>query len=105
MTDIIPAMPSSVRVLGMDMAVVVRTGDDAHMDDKFGYCDNLRMRIVLSENNTPSQMRETCLHEVVHAVEWAVKADMEEDEVGRMARGLFAVLRDNPSFVKWIMEQ
>lgn len=105
MSDTVSTMPSSVRVLGMDMAVVVHTADDAHMDDKFGYCDNLRMRIVLSESNTPSQMRETCLHEVVHAVDWAVKADMEEDQVGRMARGLFAVLRDNPGFVKWIMQE
>ena len=44
------------------------------------------------------QQRETLLHEVMHAIEEQYGFDMNHDHLTLMARGLLAVLRDNPEF-------
>jgi len=98
-------MPEFVRVLGIDVPLLLRPCEaDAYLDSRHGYCDPNRDRIVLRQEDTTEQRRETVWHELFHACEKASATDFEEEEVARMSRAQFAILRDNPALVRWLME-
>src|SRR5690606_23691608 len=46
-----------------------------------------------------TRKREVTLHELVHAVDSAVETGLEESQVGRLSRGLFALCADNPAYM------
>jgi len=96
-------MPLVLRVVGLDIPLLLRGDDDNYLDDKMGYCDFKRNHIILSDMNPLTVLRETCLHEVLHAVDHAVQSSLCEEDVHRLARALYAVLRDNPAFVDWLV--
>jgi len=99
-------MVTSVRILGLDYPVLVQFKDtDTYLDGKFGYFDGVRMRIVLAANNDPGVQGEVLLHEIVHAIDAAMQTGLEEDQVGRLSRGLFAVLKDNPGLLAHILNE
>jgi hypothetical protein len=89
------ALPTSVRVAGLDFTVGIEDSED-FTDDLFGQVDYRRRRIRISDRADEVRQRETLLHEVIHAVDEAVDADLTEHQVTVIARGLFAVIRDNP---------
>lgn len=95
-----------VRVAGMNLPVVVRDPNlDTYLDERFGYCDHVRRRIVLNGTNSAEGMKECCLHEVVHATDDAAKIGLDELQVARLARALFAVIRDNPELMMWLQDE
>lgn len=47
----------------------------------------------------------TFLHELIHAIEVGLNMDLEEAEVQGIARGLIAVLHDNRSVRRYLLEQ
>lgn len=49
--------------------------------------------------------RETLLHEVIHIVEKLFAVDLEEEQVKVLSNALFNVLRDNPKFVSYLLEE
>lgn len=99
-----PEMPATVRILGFQVALeTAPCANDPNLDGKYGYADHGRMRIRLREDNPPDEMRETALHEVLHFLDEAVQAGLTEEQVRRLARGLYAVLRDDPAFAAWLM--
>jgi len=98
-------MPEFVRVLGIDVPLLLRRSDeDAYLDSRHGYCDHGRDRIVLRREDTQEQRRETVWHELLHAVEKATTTDLPEEVLGRVSRAQYAILRDNPALVAWLME-
>jgi hypothetical protein len=101
-----PRCPEAVRVLGVEVPVLVRDmNEDTVLDRWDGYTDHARGRIVLRAGHAEGyEGRETLLHELLHVLEKATCTALEEEEVGRLSRGLFAVLRDNPELVRWLME-
>lgn len=54
------------------------------------------MKIQIKSGRAPSQMAETFLHEVVHAISNDRRLNMDEHQVDQMAAGMLAVLVDNP---------
>jgi hypothetical protein len=98
-------MPEFVRVLGLDVPLLVRSPDqDTFLDTKHGYFDPGRCRIVVRDIDGMEERRESVLHELLHALEKATATPLEEEQVCRFGRGLFAILRDNPALVRWLME-
>lgn len=97
------AMPAVLSIIGLNIELFARGEEDSSLDGKMGYCDYKRNQIVLSNESSPTQMRETAVHEVLHAVDHAVQGDLSEKEVHRLARALYAVLHDNPEFVYWLL--
>lgn len=51
--------------------------------------------------------KDTLLHEVMHAVRYMQGredgGEVEEDYVRSLATGILGVLRDNPTFAKWLI--
>lgn len=100
--------PLRVRVLGKqyDLAYVppdspkLMDGEDALV----GQCDSEKQRILIAEGQPLESEQDTVLHEVLHAVDFAMSGveDAPEAVIRRLATGFLAVIKDNPSFVKYL---
>jgi hypothetical protein len=73
-----------------------------------GACDTVRLTVVLDPDLAPSQLAETTIHELLHAVFSLIGAgedvtgEVEERLVLRLAPVLLQVLRANPALVSYL---
>ena len=73
-----------------------------HNEDT-GYINHNDCTITIDDSLSPEASAETILHEIFHGIEYANRLTWAEDDIWRMARGIFAVLRANPQLVAAIM--
>ena len=96
--------PASVRVGPHTYRLVMVP--DGVMDDagRVGHCCPERLVIALDSGQRPSQLADTILHELVHALLRSVDLESAEEERVCLALGpgLLALVRDNPSLVAWL---
>ena len=93
----------SLRILGKEWSLISKPeliDDDGQ--SVYGLCDIAEQRILYIDDVTPSQIRDTCLHESIHAIDLSLGLCMTEQQVHAMAAGLFALFRDNPEFKEWL---
>jgi hypothetical protein len=85
--------------------------DEAVMDAAGlnGHCDHDQGVIRYSEKQSASQIRETFLHEILHACFWnaGLTADVggpddEEKLINKLAPRVLAMMRDNKGLVRWL---
>lgn len=71
-----------------------------------GLCVPRRNVIALDGGQPPSQLADTLLHEVVHALLATVKLDDDVEEAVALALGpgLLALIADNPELIRSIAE-
>lgn len=95
----------TVSVLGYEFTVAqAPPGSNGLVNEgRSGFCDHHGGAIVVSDHLGPDRKAETVLHEIVHAAEDAVAAGLDEDQVNRIARVLYAVCRDNPSYMRGLL--
>ena len=92
--------PRTVRVIGKTFAIeYVEAVDDEGNSGEHRRDDQL-IKIKLKQH--PETLRETLLHEVIHAIDEQLDLGMKEQQVHRLAIGLFQVLRENGDFVRFI---
>lgn len=90
--------PKSVRVIGKDYDIFFyKKLKDA------GYCYNVRQLIKVEKGQAPEAERDTVLHEVIHAIDYAMQCGLKEKQVHRLAGGLIQVLRENPAFAAYLV--
>jgi DNA polymerase III psi subunit len=97
------SLPRRLTVLGDAWSLGV---DDKraseHDADAAGVALTGTKEIVLAADYDPVDV----LHEVGHALEASLFIDpVEHQHLQGLARGYFAVLRDNPSFRRWLWDQ
>jgi hypothetical protein len=79
-----------------------------HGEQCVGHCDVLDLIITIDPDQADSQIRDTLLHEVLHAcldligINGDIDADTEEKLVRRLAPILLLVLRDNQQLVSYL---
>ena len=93
--------PAALRIGGQDWTVQLRS-----LADRYGETAKRRLRITLARGQAPGHMRDTLLHEVLHAA-WSVNPplddeDQEERVVAALAPWLLLALRDNPDLVAFL---
>lgn len=97
--------PESLGVLGQPVALCMRPSDD--MPDAYGLWFADERRIDLRSDMGAFDLRDTALHELMHAIRAhqgrEYGGEVEEDYVRSLATGLTVVLRDNPIFAKWLI--
>jgi len=49
--------------------------------------------------------REVLTHEIFHAISDEMGLDMSEEQITGMAKGVLAVLMDNPNFAKFLLKK
>ena len=60
---------------------------------------NFNTQIISINSLYPKEQQEaTLLHEVIHVVNYTYNAGLDEDQVEKLARGLYATIRENPDY-------
>jgi hypothetical protein len=80
-----------LRILGEDFPIHARK--ILSTDGTRAYCDYEVREIVLDPDQAG---REDLLHELIHAISLCLNVEISEEIVQAVARGLWAVCRDNP---------
>jgi hypothetical protein len=62
-----------------------------------------KLQLAIDPGNPLHRVRETVLHETMHAVDDEYGLGLEEAIVDRLSRALYATLRANPDLVKFIL--
>lgn len=94
------AGPESIRVIGKTFTIhYVDKVDD---DDSSGEQRRDQQLIKVKTGQHPETLRETLLHEIIHAIEEQIDLGMKERQVHSLAIGLFQVLRENPALVRFL---
>lgn len=103
------AIPGRVRLIGLPIDVEVVSPRDMPTNDigDLGAFNYGRLKIVLSNDQAPAQMRDSLLHEAFHAIFRA--ADLEDQKFSHRGLGVLAtltlsMLRDNPELVAYLTE-
>lgn len=109
--------PRSIRLGPRTYDVHVAPAAAEQLVDSPGSSDSHKRRIDLLGSTVPDHLRETLFHEVLHqvldlagltaahaAAPPEVADELEERIVTRSAPLLLAVLRDNPTLVKFLVE-
>ncbi len=89
----------SLRIVGKDYKVNFLPV----IDGAVGLCHDSDCEIDISLAQDEQQIRDTLLHEAMHAIDYAMQAGMSEHQVHTMSSGLIALLRDNPKFAAWLL--
>lgn len=95
-------IPETVRILGFEWAVKQGNREAVksspfYESGNLGACDRVGLEIHIASDLSDGRKTEVLLHEVIHAIDYAFGLDFEEPQVDRLAHGLLAVMRDNPS--------
>jgi len=98
--------PTSLRIIGKVHEIVYLPAGQADLkdgDDTFaGRISHDSLRISIEDGQPLAIEQDTVLHEAFHGVERAMNLDLPEDTIHRLATGLLAVLKDNPSFIAYL---
>lgn len=70
-----------------------------------GRCDHENTTLTVSRNLPGGSRRCVALHEIIHAVSANSGCGLAEPQVEALTNGIFAALRDNPKFAKWLLEE
>lgn len=83
-----------IKILGKKYTVKKVPENDLN-EDCIGRCREKYSRISVLEGMTEESTQATILHEVLHAIDFAMSIELSEKQVGALANGLFAFFKDN----------
>jgi hypothetical protein len=96
--------PKSIHIGGVDYELIFPNHNALEGENKGLICfSSQKIYISKEEGITTTAQKETSLHEVIHAVETTSGQELTENQVVALSYGLFAVLKDNPDWVKWLL--
>lgn len=88
----------------------VKTDDVEPRESLYGYCNNVDLAIYVTDDAADGQIRDTVLHEILHAITShadviPLLGDKDDDErlVRALAPWLLMLLRDNPKLVEALL--
>jgi Zn-dependent peptidase ImmA (M78 family) len=102
-------LPDSVYVMGHKYDIVEMPNDNFIDDEAYGHCNLNRRVITIYTNVHPTIIRDTLLHEILHAC-WHMlslnKTEEEEKAVNSIATALIGVIDDprNKDITKLIFQ-
>ena len=86
--------PKRIRFMGYTFRVVQET-EHTEDEERYGLIDYRTQTIQLNRNTSDERKQETLVHELIHLVLDFTKVELEEDDVGRLGHGLYAILKEN----------
>lgn len=94
-------LPKRIKIIGKRYRVsVVEKVDE---EDSWGESDAVNQVLLLHEAQGFGAARDTALHEAIHGVDHQMHLALTEQQVEGLGTGILALMRDNPSFVRWLM--
>ena len=102
--------PKKIQILNLVYKIrwvdnAIQIGSEAQ-----GWCDFENQLIVINSDNSPQIVAEVFLHEILHALLFALDltdtAEIDHEQiVSRSATGICTIWKQNPAAFKWWMEQ
>ena len=81
-------IPSSLSILGKPYEI--KWSDELEVTGLLGACSQSKQVIWLSTQVGPAQLQDTALHEVLHIVSEELKLGIDEENICRLACGLYS---------------
>lgn len=91
-------MENTLKILGKTYRV--KFVDKVDEEDSLGLCKDAEQEILLRIDQPQDCLRDTLLHEIVHAIDFQLHLGLKERQVHCVATGITAVLLDNPEFAE-----
>jgi hypothetical protein len=99
----ISSSPVSIKVNGRVVSIKYRA--TKHMPDVAGQFHPERSHIDINKGQDYQELQDTVLHAILHTQGREYGGEVEELYVRAIATGLSGVLKDNPEFTLWLMQQ
>ena len=101
--------PKRIKIGYLDFKLVPRSKKWSVKHKALGMCVPEDAHIAYYSKQKRSEIVNTILHEMLHGVVYMFDINFrslrdEERVVRKMANGLHTVLKDNPQFLEWIMQ-
>tara|TARA_Y100001938_G_scaffold135908_1_gene198116 strand:- start:3774 stop:4097 length:324 start_codon:yes stop_codon:yes gene_type:complete len=96
--------PKRIRVLNLSWKVDFVDKGVSKASESLGWCDYETQTICIFEDQTPESMADTFLHEILHALFYAMGIEPtgdEENVITRISTGLCTVWSTNPLAFRW----
>ena len=85
-------IPNKIRIDGEDWAVI--SAKNLMLDEgNWGECNHIRREIKLDKDSVKKPT--TLLHELIHVISENANLDLKENQVKRLAHGIYAIIKDN----------
>ena len=98
--------PERIKVISKRFTVEYQPTGSADLDPEHaGECRTLEQRILIEEGMKPDTQKDTLLHEVLHAISDEMDLELSEEQVTGAAKGILAVLMDNPTFARYLLRR
>jgi hypothetical protein len=92
-------MENKLKIIGKTYALrFVDTVDEK--EDLLGLCQDGKQDIQVSIHQPPDALKDTILHEIIHAIDYQMQLGLKERQVHGIAAGIVAVFLDNPEFTQ-----
>lgn len=97
--------PATIRILHLEFDL--RLVDDTFYNaaGAYGHCDNKTLVISVFKSIRPALLADTTIHEILHAIHFAVgcEDELKEEQIALQYSGpLCMVIRDNPVLMNWL---
>ena len=98
--------PDTIKVNGRN--ITIKYSKAEKLPGACGVFFSQKSRIELSKDQEPQELRDTLLHEILHAIlhtqgrEYG--GEIEEIYVRALATGLLGVFQDNPELHQWLIQ-
>lgn len=70
-----------------------------------GLCVDTQCKILYTADQADQQLQDTVLHELLHAIDYAMALELTERQVQAMSAGVLQVLQANPEFTRWLIRR
>lgn len=89
-------MINAIKIAGVTYPIEYTTQMD--IENAMAYIDFSNQIIKIDANYPIEMQKSSLLHEVIHGVSYGYNVGLSEDQVEKLARGLYATLKDNPNY-------
>jgi hypothetical protein len=93
-------IPSKVKIGGLVYDVSLESklfnADNTRL---YGQIDYNLLTIKLEKDYAPQKQEATLWHEIIHGIAVEYGVELEEEDIGRIAGGVYQVIKDNPDLV------
>jgi len=93
--------PAKVKVLGQTLTINYVSGAPLEEND-LGECSVDSLTISVRDGLPPEKERLVLIHELVHAIEDVLGLKLKEKQVEGLETGIYALIRDNPSLLRYL---
>lgn len=101
-------LPKTIKILGKQYKLNVQEPKQipsvlhTQPDRLYGAADHVTTEIHIASNQSAEQMKDTIIHESLHAYSDVLSLELGEDLVARLAACVLSFMIDNPEIVKYI---